>query len=220
MAPNVMTAVAILLSLVLSGCIAGDPDNSTPLVDPTGEADMGSIFTSTIAGHGQTEGLLCDPITGCRVTSAASDIFLPDDMRVWHIEGEVTWDPIDPTLDSLEVFLLKIDENGDWSWEYNENTYWAGTSPLKMTSHVGDEWATEYHVHARTRHAAPDPASGVRFNLGSQEYHAELVVSFVDQIADATIGDAHEAEHEHDHNAADAHPTQHYRPSQPTTAMT
>lgn len=165
-------SLLIVAALLLAGC-ATAPDAPAAIADPLPAAP--TFAEVPFEDHGATEGLLCAPPGGCQVVEPSSDIEVPTGQILRAIEATFTWTARDPSAPAFEVFLLTVDEEGDWSWEESENTYWTGTSPLSIRADLDDDEPVTYHLHARARHA---PADGFRAGL-SQDYHATGIATVV-----------------------------------------
>lgn len=148
----------VVFATILAGC--------TQAPTPPGDAEpepLPPIVPAAIpfSESGQTEGYLCDPVR-CNVVVGAQDVPLPVNGTHFTVNATYTWEPVDPTLPTLEVFLLRYDTNGEWHWEETANSYWTGTSPLPIFADVNDDEPWTYTLHARAKHDAPGgaPMSG------------------------------------------------------------
>lgn len=153
----------LLFLLPVVGCL-GDAPAEAPAT-PGGPA-AGPVATP-ISGEGASEGLVCAPV-GCRVAEPSRDVPLPSGTPLRRVEATMTWTARDPSLGELEVFLLRITDEG-WGWEESPDTYWRGPSPLAVTANVTGDQPQEHVLHARAVH---QPAPGTEAGL-SQAYRVE-----------------------------------------------
>lgn len=161
--------ISLLVVLLFAGCVGDAPADAPGAQPPPAEAAP-ALMEAPIAAEGASEGVACLPV-GCRVMEPSRDIPLPSDAPLRRIEATFTWTPRDPTLDEMEVYLLRITEEG-WEWEETPDTYWVGPSPLSIVSELNATEPGEYILHARVAHR---PSDNVEAGL-SQPYRVEGVV--------------------------------------------
>ena len=163
-----MRRACLLLLLVLSAGCLGDAPEAAPDAGDAPPASAPGLVETPLQAEGASEGVACAPVT-CRVIEPSRDIALPADAPLRRIEATFTWTPRDPSLQEMEVFLLRITEDG-WEWEESPDTYWVGASPLAIVSELADETPQEYMLHARVVHQPP--TGGFEAGL-SQPYRVE-----------------------------------------------